>query len=57
MFFAAPFAVLIGAMLISLGWGDWPEILGRYDGYLETATTLGCLGVVLGLVAQVRRAK
>jgi hypothetical protein len=57
MFFAAPFAFLIGAMLISFGWGDWPEILGRYDGYWEAATTLGCLGVVLGLVAQVRRAK
>jgi hypothetical protein len=57
MFFAAPFALLIGAMLISFGWGDWPEILGRCDGYLEAATILGCLGVVLDLVAQVRRAK
>jgi len=57
MFFAAPFALLIGAMLISFGWGDWPETLGRYDGYLEVATTLGCLGVVLGIVAQIRRGK
>ena len=57
MFSAAPFTLLIGAVLISFGWGDWPEMLGRYDGYLEAATILGCLGVVLDLVAQVRRAK
>jgi len=57
MFSAAPFTLLIGAVLISFGWGDWPEMLGRYDGYLEVATTLSCLGVVLGLVAQIRRGK